>query len=230
VTAALPEWITKTREAVDLASNDVRKSAELDAVIKVKEDLEAQLQHLRPLGEVAALGRVDWWDGYDVPIELDTALRSASSKPDQRDLERASRLLGNFRSGVQAQIVERWRNHVTSRAAGAGELQGLVRFLGQGGGLDFDADHLNQLLGAVARSQGKVPTPEVVGALEEALQLLTELERLLPPQVRSFLGAAVRGGAALTALTPELLAWLGQRDLVSQFRVVPGEPVGNQDA
>lgn len=227
MSASLPDWIDRTRKAVDVASNDVLNRAELDAVARVRDDLEGLLTQLRPLAQAAALGRGEWWDGYEVPGDLASAMRAAASKQEQRELDRAVRLLSTFKTAAQAQMIERWRTHVTARAAGAAELRGLVDYLGGSEDVTFDADHLNRLLGDVARSQGRVPTPEVVEALEEALRLLAVLEQLLPPHVRTFLGAALRGGAPLESLTPAVTSWLEQRGISAQFRILPGPPAAS---
>lgn len=229
-TPAVPRWISDAREAVEGASDAVRSRAELEAVSRVADELQAQLEQLRPLAEAAALGRGTWWRGYDVPGELAAALAKAAQRQDQRELDRATRLLSGLLRGAQVQILEQWRAHVQSRIAGAGELQGLVQYLAGADDLDFDADRLNQLLGSVARSQGRVPTADVVHALDEAMALLAQLERVLPEAARRLLGAAARGGAPLTALTPELLRWLEQHGVALQLRIVPGRPVRDPDA
>jgi hypothetical protein len=73
-------------------------------------------------------------------------------------------------------------------------------------------------------SERRIPQPgdraswdRSVAELREAAQGLADLA---PPEVRSFLSAAVGSGASIDMLTPEVLRFLSQRGLDRSFKVV----------
>lgn len=225
-----PRWVLETKQVLEQAIDKRGHRERVEALKAVAEDLESELQHLRPISAALQSGRNAWSSSVPTPFELQKALRaSLADEGTQRDLDRLVRLLKAHREDVGEHLKDEWRAHVDSRIASASALRDIVPYLAGADGIDVDPTALDRLLGLVARGQNKVPTSEAMSALEQAADLLAHLQAQLPEGIQRFLGSAVGGGAALQTLTPEVLAWLTRQGLLDKFRIVPGAPAGDSD-
>jgi hypothetical protein len=156
------------------------------------------------------------------------AARSYLADPTIANLEKARSSLALLRSRTDQyeQAAEKaWEDHRSANLSPSIDRTYLDQLTAAG----FDVGTIDQRveLGEthlMILSERRIPQPgdraswdSAVAELREAAQRLTDLA---PPEVRSFLSAAVVNGASIDMLTPEVLRFLSERGLDRSFKIV----------
>lgn len=221
----VPDWITATQRSVDRASGAVETNRELEALVKVGQELDGIIDELTKLQKAGALGRANWWSGVDVSADLVSDLDNASRLLDSRRLASLNTNLTKFVRTVRSSMLAAWRAYLRQTAGHAEELHGLVGVLADGGGKIADiARELDNAPDILAKLDRKLPGDVEVVTLNRILALYSAFESELPPTVKSFVAATARGGAVINMLTAEVLTWLANNGVLDRFRIVVGNP------
>jgi hypothetical protein len=222
-TPATVSWIAATSEALRLAKNSSeieRQLADLGEASEALGPIVAAFEELR--GGVAVLRPLDWAGASPSP-ELQASLGEAARNLNSRSLNRLPRLLTAFEASAKKALVESWARYASERLGSPDELLTLAATLIQVNSLQDSSRRLQEKLLHLARTQNEIPSAGAVQLLQEAKQILQQLEdSLQPDSVRRFLSAIARGGAPLEYLTPEVSDWLSAHSAGGEFRIVAG--------
>lgn len=134
-------------------------------------------------------------------------------------------LLRSRADELESAAAAAWHDHRTKNQAPAIDRAYLTQLADAG--FDVGAIEHRVALGdarLMLLKERSVPQPgdratwdQSVAEMKEAAEALTNLA---PPEVRSFLSAAVGGGASIDMVTPEVLRFLAERGLSRSFKVV----------
>lgn len=216
-------WIAEADATLKLAKNaseverqlaDLNEASEsFDGLLTELEELVAGDSVLRPLG----------WAGTEPSPEIQSNFEEATRTLGPRPLNRLARSLTAFEAATRKELLESWSQHAAGRLGNLTELQTLAGTLGGVHSLQSLSRRLEEKLGQLARTQLEVPSIKSVLLLEEAEQILEELEQSLQPDsVKRFLSAVARGGAPLEYLTADVTEWLNGHSAGNGFKVVAG--------
>lgn len=148
--------------------------------------------------------------------------------PTGTNLQKARDALTLLRSradGLESAAAAAWHDHRTQNQAPAIDRAYLAQLADAG----FDVGAIEHRVAVgdtrlMLLKERSVPQPgdratwdQSVAEMREAAETLTNLA---PPEVRSFLSAAVGGGAGIDMVTPEVLRFLAERGLSRSFKVV----------
>ena len=201
-----------------------RRLAELQ---KIREGTEQLLQTWHALQQAGVL------KGLDRPTNVDEELRAVvellkAFREDPRAVnapvytsttERMNTLLGV----VRQQFRDKWRAYCDDLSPAI--QPEVLEVLGRLSSLQEMVGRLQRQRGVVDRGRQTLPRTlrDVTEVLGAAKIVKMEWSRLagddLPPEVLTFLRSVMTQGAALGALTPPVLAWLSDRQLLHLFRI-----------
>lgn len=218
-------WISATRDLVSQASNVVKAQSEIDNLAEADENLDGILQDMARLAQAALVGKDVWWTGTDAPADLWEALRTSQAGLGRRQLAAVARHLNSFKARVRDAVLTAWKDYVTTEAGDAAELRALVQTLAAAESFTDVARSLDDTLGRLSRLQRDLPNDHALQTLQEAVELLDDLQRRLPGAVKAFVSAAASGrGASLELFDAEVRDWLLDNGALHNFRVIPGRP------
>jgi len=221
-----PTWLSEVSEAVTEATNIAKVQGLVESLTDAHKAFAAHLMEFRRFAIADTLGRKNWWRGYGPDPELANDLRQASKDPQPRVVNSLIRRLDTQRASVSRELISDWNTHATKRMGNVADLQQLAVTLGDVDGVADLAAKFEEVLGKLIRAQSQVPTQESLTLLDHAEQHLAALESALRPEdVRTFLSAVARGGAALDLLTEDVRTWLHRHDAERKFKIIAGAPV-----
>ena len=96
-------------------------------------------------------------------------------------------------------------------------------------GASLSADELKDAIASAKALPRSAPTPLAIAELDRLSAEIPDLLRDLvgdQPEVRAFAEQLGRGGAPISALTPEVLKWMDERGFGLSFKIVAGAPAG----
>jgi len=216
-------WIAETDAALKLAKNASEVERQVADLSEASESLGGLLTELEGLVAGASVLRPLGWAGTGTNPELQSNFEEAARTLGSRPLNRLARSLTAFEASARKGLLECWSQHAAERLGNLSELQTLAGTLGEVRSLQNLSRRLEDKIGYLARTQLDVPSIESVRLLEEAEQILEELEESLQPDsVRRFLSAVARGGAPLEYLTADVTDWLIGHGAGNGFKIVAG--------
>lgn len=224
MTNAGPEWISATKLAVERASDAVQAHNELTGLSAALKEFDAALEKLAKMRQASALGRGDWWFGLDIPSDLRFRLDAARRDLASRKLNLAVKQLNLFVKQAQRSLEVAWSSHVRSRTGHIADLQELVEVLTEGSRFADVARNLRQARAALNGLQRGLPDAEAVRRLNEAVAQYEAFESALPLAVNAFVSAVARGGASISTVDDEVIAWLTDNGALDNFKIVAGAP------
>jgi hypothetical protein len=224
----VPTWLAEVSEAVTEATNIAKVQGLVESLTEARKAFAAHLVEFHRFVIADTLGRGNWWGGYGPDPELANELRQASKDPQPRVVNSLIRRLDTHRASISRELISDWNSHAGKRMGNVADLQQLAVTLGDVDGVADLAAKFEEVLGKLIRAQSQVPTQESLTLLDHAEQHLAALESALRPEdVRTFLSAVARGGAALDLLTEDVLIWLRRHGAPRKFRIVAGAPAEN---
>lgn len=224
----MPTWLSEVSEAVTEATNVVEVQGMMESLTEARKAFDSHLVEFRRFATADALGRNNWWGGSGPDPELANELRQAAKDPQPRVVNSLIRRLDTHRASISRELISDWNTHAGKRMGNVADLQQLAVTLGDVDGVADLASKFEEVLGKLIRAQSQVPTQESLTLLYQAEHHLAALEAALRPEdVRTFLSAVARGGAALDLLTEDVRTWLRRHGAERKFRIVAGTPADN---
>ena len=218
-------WLEETRSAVARASDQAQLQDEFDTISGYLDRLKSVVDELQSLASAAPLARANGWTGATASPDIWSLLDKTSEGFERRDIEALLTRLEPYRRDVRDSLVDGWRVYVDSQMGQAVELRQLAEVLGQIDGLAPLARKLEASISALIPLQRGLPDKRAVKILGDARSLLEQLQSQLEPKsVRAFVTAVSTGGASLSLLSEEVLAWIEQHDAGERFKIVAGRP------
>ncbi len=216
-------WIAETDATLKLAKNASEVERQVADLNEASESFGGLLIQLEGLVAGASVLRPLGWAGTAPSSELQSNFAEAARTLGSHPLNRLARSLTAFEASARKMLLDTWSQHAAERLGNLSELQTLAGTLGEVQSLQSLSRRLEEKLGQLARTQLEVPSIESVRLLEEAEQILEELEQSLQPDsVRRFLSAVARGGAPLEYLTADVTDWLNGHSAGNGFKIVAG--------
>ena len=224
----VPTWLAEVSEAVTEATNIAKVQGLVESLTEARKAFAAHLVEFHRFVIADTLGRKNWWGGYSPDPELANELRQASKDPQPRVVNSLIRRLDTHRASISRELISDWNGHAGKRMGNVADLQQLAVTLGDVDGVADLAAKFEEVLGKLIRAQSQVPTQESLTLLDQAEKHLAALEAALRPEdVRTFLSAVARGGAALDLLTEDVRTWLRRHDAERKFKIIAGAPADN---
>jgi len=224
----MPTWLTEASVAVTEATNAAEVQRQIESLTVTRTAFAEHLKELRRFAQADALGRKKWWDGYVPNPELFKDLKQSSKILQPRAIYSLTLGLVAYSPAIKAELINGWRAYAGDRMGNVADLQQLAGTLADVDGVADLARRFQEVLGQLGRLQDQVPTQESLALLDQAEQHLAILEAALQPEdVRRFLSAVARGGAALDLLTEDVRTWLHQHGAKRNFKVIAGAPADN---
>lgn len=224
--SSMVSWIAATDEAVRLAKNASETQRQIDELEDVKTNLTRLLADLSELSAGASVIRPVGWEGRTPSPDLVRDFIDATKTLGSRPLNRLVRDADHFMTEVRSALIDRWSLYAAEQIGDVSELLVLAETLAHVAGIAELSRGLKAILGQLVRVQKAVPSSQAVELLRQAKEALREVEESLQPEsVRRFL-SAVRHGASIELLTPDVVDWLKSHNALSSFKIVAARADG----
>lgn len=239
MTASLPTRVAALREKLSRLENLSSKAAEASDLSSLRGDLTQPVQALTALVERHAL-----FQSLGVPANTPDSLVSLRRRAESvRDKFRVDRTSATLKKGTAWKVM---LDETTTAAADVDKaLNAAWRDYRS---RLFSGETPSKIAGSLARTQGNIEAldayrltheaftrlfqtlPSDPSVIERVQGLALELSRIaerfdydVDPEVKAFLEAVQAGGAPLSLLTPDVLAWIKAGDGMDSYRIRAAE-------